>query len=285
LADRNRNRFRSDPASGTEGDYSSPVTITVTAEDGETTQDWTVTVTEAAAEASDATDILIFLLAEQTSLAVIDKTNHTVNIEVVNGTNLTNLTPAFVVSIGATADPESGTTGDYSSPVTITVTAEDGMTIQDWTVTVSEAPAGASDKTDILSYEIPEQTRDALIDGENHKVKVEVATGTDLTNLTPTWTLSPGATSVPTSGTAGDYSSNVTVTVTAEDGTTIQDWTVEVYIESEEIDATLFCDENLCEFDPDLEQECVEFLTACVADQPESSHDECVIAAIGICRE
>ena len=275
----------SDPASGTEGDYSSDVTITVTAQDGTTSQDWMVTVTEAAAEASTDTDILIFLLAEQTSLATIDKTNHTVAIEVVNGTDLMSLTPSFLVSIGATADPESGTEGDYSSDVTITVTAQDGTTTQNWIVTVTEAAAGLSDKTDILSFEIPEQTRDALIDGDNHKITVEVATGTDLTDLIPTWTLSPGATADPESGTEGDYSSDVTITVTAQDGTTTQEWIVEVYIESDEIDALLFCDENLCTNNEELQQECVEFLTSCVESEPEQNHDECIIMALEMCRE
>ncbi len=264
------------PASGTEGDYSSQVTITVTAEDGVTVQDWTVTVTEASAELSDATDIMIFLMAEQTSLAIIDPNNHTIAIEVINGTDLTNLTPIFLVSLGATSDPESGTAGDYSSEVTITVTAEDGVTVQDWKVNVSEAAPGASNQTDILAFEIPEQTRDALIDGENHKITVEVVMGTDPTSLTPTWTLSPGATSVPTSGTAGDYSSNVTITVTAEDGVTVQDWIVEVIVESDEFDASVYCQESLCETDAEKKQQCIDFITECFETEPEVNWDECV---------
>jgi hypothetical protein len=68
-----------------------------------------------------------------------------VDIKVVNGTALTALTPAFTLSLNATSTPATGTSENYSSAVTITVTAEDGETIQAWTVNVTEAAdAGAT---------------------------------------------------------------------------------------------------------------------------------------------
>jgi hypothetical protein len=270
----------SDPASETEGDYSTEVTITVTAEDGTTIQDWIVNVSEAP---SSDTEILLFGLAEQTSLAAIDRTTHTVDIEVVNGTDLTNLTPTFMLSIGASSEPVSETAGNYSSAVTITVTAEDGITTQDWTVNVTEATAGVSDKTDILSFEMPEQITDPTIDGNNHKVTVTVPVGTNTSILTPTFTLSPGATSVPVSGIASDYSEEFTITVTAEDGTTVQDWTVEV-IAVDDLNS-LFCNENLCTNDPGLQQECQDFLLVCLATQSQFDYDECLITAISLCSD
>ncbi len=48
-------------------------------------------------------DILTFSFAEQTGDATINSTNHTVNIEVANGTNLTNLVATFTLSDLATA--------------------------------------------------------------------------------------------------------------------------------------------------------------------------------------
>jgi hypothetical protein len=210
------------PASGTASDYSSEVTITVTAEDGTTTQDWKVNVSEAP---NDETDILTFTLTEETGPATINSTNHTVTIEVADGTNLTSLTPTFTLSTGATSVPASGTASDYSSEVTITVTAEDGITTQDWKVNVSEA---LNDETDILTFTFTEETGPATVDPVNHTIDIEVENGTDQTSLTPTFTLSDGATSVPASGTASDYSSEVTITVTAEDATTTQDWIVNV---------------------------------------------------------
>ena len=216
----------SSPVSGTTSDYSSPFIITVTAEDGTTTQDWTVNVTEE--PASDAADILAFILAEQTSLAVINKIDDTITIEVENGTDLTNLTPSFVLSPGATSVPASGTTGDYSSDVTITVTAADGTTTKDWTVTVTERPGGISDQTDILSFQIEAQVGDAVIDGVKHEIHVVIADGTQAWGLIATWTLSPGAVSTPPSGAGGiNWDGNQGIFVTAEDGTQ-QTWTVYV---------------------------------------------------------
>jgi hypothetical protein len=88
---------------------------------------------------SSANDITSFKLSEQTEAAAIDSNNHTVDIEVANGTDLTSLTPTIAVSDKATISLASRTTQDFSSPVTYKVTAEDGTT-QDWTVTVMEEP-------------------------------------------------------------------------------------------------------------------------------------------------
>ncbi len=212
----------SNPESGTTSDYSTPVTIEVTAEDGTTNQDWTVNVSEAP---NDSTDILSFSIPEQTAPAAINTSEHTVSIEVGHGTNLTSLLPTWTLSTGAASDPESGTAGDYSDPVTIEVTAQDGTTKQNWIVTVNEEP---NDETDILTFAVANQTGSATINGDAHSVTVEVSPGTDLTSLAPTWTLSEGATSAPVSGTSGDYSSPVTIVVTAQDGVAVQNWTVTV---------------------------------------------------------
>ncbi len=211
-----------DPSSGAAQDFSSEVTFTVTAEDGNTAQDWTVTVTEAL---NTETNILTFVLGEETGSASIDATSQTVTIEVANGTDLSSLTPTITLSEGASIDPASGTSQDFSTAVTYTVTAEDGLTSQDWTVTVTEAPSTA---TDILTFALTEQSGSATIDATNHTVSIEVVHGTDLTGLTPTLTLSAGASANPGSGTSQDFSSAVTYTITAEDGTTTQDWIVSV---------------------------------------------------------
>jgi hypothetical protein len=91
-----------------------------------------------AVELSDEKDILSFSLTEQTGPSTINATDHTVAIEVTQGTNVTALAPVISVSDRATIDPASGTARDFTSAVTYTVTAEDGST-QDWTVTVSVA--------------------------------------------------------------------------------------------------------------------------------------------------
>ena len=200
-------------------------------------------------EASSETDFLSYSFPEQTFAPVIDDVNHTITAEVGNGTDLTDLVANFTLSAYATTaiagtDQESGVTANnFSSPVTYTVTAEDGTT-QDWIVTVTEASVYT--ETDFLSYSFPEETGAATIDDVNHTIDIEVNWLANLTDLVADFTLSYGA-SATISGTAqesgvttNNFSSAVTYTVTAEDGTTTQDWVVTVTMETSPLGAT--CD-------------------------------------------
>ncbi|MDA3818859.1 MAG: T9SS type A sorting domain-containing protein [Candidatus Delongbacteria bacterium] len=220
----------------TPNDFTSPVTYTITAQDGVTTQDYTVTVTEE--PASTEAELLVYSIPEQITPAAIDDVNHTVDIDVPFGTDVTALVATFELSDDATAEvggvvQESGVTAnDFTTPVTYTVIAQDGTTTQDWIVTVT--PEAANTGTDILTYGFPEQTAPAAIDDVEHTISVNVSTGTDVTALVATFTLSVGATAeiggvVQESGvTTNDFSSTVTYTITAEDGSTTQDWVVTV---------------------------------------------------------
>ena len=174
---------------------------------------------------SDQKDMLTFVLADQTGPATIDAGAATVAIEVDNGTGLTSLSPTITISDDATISPTSGTPQDFSSAVTYTVTAQDGST-KDWTVNVTEA-ALLSDQKDMLTFVLADQTGPAIIDAGAATVAIEVDNGTGLTSLSPTITISDDATISPTSGTPQDFSSAVTYTVTAQDGST-KDWTVNV---------------------------------------------------------
>jgi len=211
------------PLSGVAMDFSSPATYTVTAEDGTTVQDWAVTITVLP---NTETDITAFTLAEETGPATIDLLGHAVTIEVSYGTDLAFLTPNIAVSPGATIDPQSGTSQDFTSGLSYTVTAEDGVTLQVWNVTVTLSPANT--ETDIVAFSIPQLISPAVIDNSLHTVSGTVAYGTNLTARVPTIAVSPGATIDPGSGTVTDLSSPVTYTVTAEDGTTTQEWVVSI---------------------------------------------------------
>jgi hypothetical protein len=213
-----------DPESGVAQDFTNPVTYTVTAEDN-TEKTWTVTVTNAATQNSEA-NILTFELAEQTAPATIDAGDQTVAIEVEYATDVTELTPTITVSYGASINPESGVAQDFTNPVTYSVTAEDGTTTEEWVVTVTEA--AQSSEADILTFEIAEQTGPALINTEEQTVSIEVVNSTDLTSLTPTITVSEGASINPESGVAQDFTNPVTYSVTAEDGITALEWVVTV---------------------------------------------------------
>jgi len=271
------------PPSGTSQNYNDDLRIRVTDDDGVTYQDWTVNVTVQAPPANDATEILLFKFDEQTSLAVFDRTNHTIEIEVVNGAVLTNLIPRFKLSSGAISVPLSGIALDFSAPVTIGVTAEDGVTAQDWTVTTTVEEAGLGTKADILYFTAEGATHDATISLDSRTVTLEVAAGTNLADLTALFTLSPGAISIPPSGASLNFGGGpVTIKVTSEDGKTVKDWNVTVYAE-DEFDPALFCQQNLCEDDEDRQIACRLALIECLSDDTEINYEECVLLALFAC--
>lgn len=177
---------------------------------------------------STEAEIDSFKLAEQTGPATINSGAATVDIEVINGTDLSSLEPDIYISERAMVDPPSGEPADFSEgSVVFTVTAEDRTTTKDWTVTVTEKQELSSEKK-ILGFVLADETGDAVIDTVAFTVTAEVAYGTDLSALVPTIEVSAGATISPESGVAQDFSAGaVTYTVTAQDAST-QDWTATV---------------------------------------------------------
>ncbi|MFO8067029.1 MAG: T9SS type A sorting domain-containing protein [Bacteroidales bacterium] len=161
---------------------------------------------------SDENDIISFVLDEQTSEADINVTEKTVTIEVEYGTDVTALTPDIEVSEGATIDPESGTTQDFSDTFQYTVTAENADQAT-WSVIVTEA---LNNENDIISFVLDEQTSEADINATDKTVTIEVEHGSDVTALTPDIEVSEGATIDPESGTTQDFSDTFQYTVTAE---------------------------------------------------------------------
>jgi hypothetical protein len=89
-----------------------------------------------------------------------------------------------------------------------------------------------STATDILSFTLPQQTAPGAINFNNHTVAIQVAHGTNVTALTPTISVSYGATIAPTSGTARNFATPQTYVVTALDEVTTQEWTVTVTVAS-----------------------------------------------------
>lgn len=179
-------------------------------------------------------EIVSFEVDMQMAAATINTTAATITLEVLNGTNLATLTPEFTLSLGATAtiaavEQVSGVTVvDFTNPVQYTVTAEDGVTEKIWTVTITEA--AVSDKAEIVSFSLAEQIGPATIDSEAKTVEITVAPGTDVAILTPTITVSLGATISPESGVVQDFTDAFDYIVTAQDGTTTKVWTVTVTI-------------------------------------------------------
>jgi len=211
------------PASGIAQDFTSAVSYVVTAADN-TTKTWTVNVTTASP--SNEAEILAFDIPSQLS-STINSTNATVDIIMPLGTDVTNLIPTITVSPFATINPASGVAQDFTNPVTYTVTAQDNST-KIWTVTVTTQ---LNNQAEIVSFDIPNQVS-STINSTNATVDVVMPYGTDLTNLTPTITVSAGATISPASGVAQDFTNPVQYTVTAENGVNQKVWTVSVTLDA-----------------------------------------------------
>ena len=219
-------------------DFSGPVILRVTAEDGVTSQNWTINVSVAPNTETEIVEFG-FGMPPQTSDATIDTENHTIEIEVERGTDVTNLMAEFMISEGAMAkivevEQMSGTTeNDFTNAVTYTVVAEDGTTMQNWIITVMQAP---NDETDILTFGFatPPQNGETVIDTENHTIEIKVDNGTDLSSLIGMFTFSDGATAkigdvMQESGiTTTDFNEPVVYTVIAEDGVSEMNWTINV---------------------------------------------------------
>lgn len=112
------------PANGAVQDFSKgAVKYTVTAQDTNTTKEYLVTVTAAAAD--DDTKMQSF--SYQGIAGTINTTAGTVKLEVPAGTDLTKFAPTIVIPSTATIEPASGVAQDFSKgPVTYTVTAQSG---------------------------------------------------------------------------------------------------------------------------------------------------------------
>jgi hypothetical protein len=104
---------------------------------------------------SSAKNILTFVFPGL-PVAVISGTN--INLTVAAGTPVTALAPTYTVSPWATGSPASGTSRNFSTPQTYTITAADSST-QTYTVTVTVAPPP-------LTYNF----NDATLQGWNNRV-------------------------------------------------------------------------------------------------------------------
>ncbi len=85
---------------------------------------------------SSESEISSFVFSGLTPPVTADVTGTTITATVPYGTDVTSLAPTIAVPEEATVEPASGTAQDFSSPVTYTVTAEDGTTTT-YTVTVT----------------------------------------------------------------------------------------------------------------------------------------------------
>lgn len=107
-----------------------------------------------------AAEITSFTIPGQTGTSVINSSTRTIGITMPSGTSLTSLVGSFTLSAGATAKvgttaQVSGTTiNNFTNPVVYTVTAQDGVTTKNWTVTVTTAIASSPSFASGGTYEL-----------------------------------------------------------------------------------------------------------------------------------
>ena len=196
------------PSFGVAQDFTNLVTYTVTAVDG-TTQTYDVTVTVAL---NPAKAITAFNFATPAATGVINEINHTISVNVPNGTDVTVLIATFVttgagVSIGETTQISATTANNFATTKTYRVTAANGTT-QDYivTVTVLAATQVAPDNTG--SANVDSTKPQVVITNPTQDVAVTISSGTTDAKIDVSSFISSGMGDIP----------KITITSTAGSG-------------------------------------------------------------------
>ena len=164
----------------------------------------------------------------------VDEDNKMVRLDFPAGTDVTHLTPTIVISNYATIEPKSGVAQDFTNPVYYTVTSLSGATSQ---YMVEAIVHDADNEKSILSFRFDALDESGVIDQIARAISFLLPAETDVTQLVPTIEVSEGATVEPASGVAQDFSTPVTYTVTAQNGTTAV-YTVTVDLEGGNMEPT-----------------------------------------------
>ena len=208
-----------------------PVTYTVTAMD-QSTQTYAVTVTQAVVLSPDCDMTALGLTVNgNTYSGTINGTDVTLQVPWDCRNLLSGLTPSYTVSGAATVTPTDPQdfTNSASTPVDYTVHAQDGIHTKIYHVRVNVTPV--STDCDMLGFstDIGGKTYSAAISGT--KVTLGVPSGTVVSALVPTVTVSQFATVAPASGIAQDFSTSaVSYLVTAQDGVASKTYSVNVVV-------------------------------------------------------
>lgn len=189
------------------------------------------TIKQNPAPKSSEAKILAFSINEETDPAIINHNDKTVTVYVNKGTDLTQLTPIIEISEGASISPASGVSQDFTNPVKYKVTSEDSKTISEYIVKVNINYGPNANKADFITFSAEGQIGESIIDTETKTVKLSLsASVSDLSNVKATAEISPGATITPSVEETYDYSEPVQFTITSEDKTTVNKYTVEITI-------------------------------------------------------
>ena len=204
-------------------DFSQPVTYTLTAADGSKTQHTlTVTSQSQASNAKEIVSIRFTIDGKTYSAGSQDKTSWGARLPWSVNLAAIPQPPHIVVSPGADFSPKNQT--DFSQPVTYTITAADKSTRQ-ITLGLGKAPwaqpdnANADSEKEVVAlfFNISGKSYIGTVDNKTKTIQVSLPSNTTLSNLpSPIIQVSQNATIDKANQT--DFSSPVTYTVTAKDG-------------------------------------------------------------------
>ena len=226
------------PASDVPKDFTdseaNPVQYVVTAEDGHTTQTYSITITH---KKSTEANIISFKIGS--IVAKIDEPSRKITAEVEKTQALNAITPEITVSEGATVEPKTNTLQDFTNPVTYTVTAENRKTTKKYEVTITHKK---STEAEITSFKVGDVK--ANIEQSTGKITLKVENSVALNKIKPEIEISKGASISPASLEEKDFTASdvdpVKYTVTAEDKHTTKVYNVSITHKSSEAKITSF---------------------------------------------
>ena len=219
---------------------SNVITVEVTAEDGETTKTYTVTVTRSAPPSSDAT--LSALTLSRVDFGTFSSATTSYSAQVANSVTQTTVTPTVndsgarhIIKLGGVTDSDRTISlAVGSNVITVEVTAEDGETTKTYTVTVTRSAPPSSDAT--LSALTLSRVDFGTFSSATTSYSAQVANSVTQTTVTPVVNDS-GARHIIKLGGVTDSdgtvslavgSNVITVEVTAEDDSTKKTYSVTV---------------------------------------------------------
>jgi hypothetical protein len=136
------------------------------------------------------------------------------------GTNIKALAMTFSLPTGATVSPASGSTQDFTNPITYTITAENGTIVKYIVKVVIQAPPKSSAKQILgFSFEELKPIIKLSINYSTFEISGEIPSSANIKMLKPTITISDKASVSPNTLMVQDFSNPVKYTVVAEDGT------------------------------------------------------------------
>jgi gliding motility-associated-like protein len=226
-------------------------------------------------------NILSFTVQDQTEEAVINANAKTITVEVRCDADLTNLAPSFTLSPNTLArvnevQQTSGVSiNDFTQPVVYSIESAAGCIQQLWSISIIKK--SEHHDTDILSFTITGQTKEAVINAASKTISIEAPCYADLSNLAPSFTLSPNTIAQvngvsQTSGvTQNDFTQPVIYSITSTLGCNEQLWSITIIKKTEQDDGlTNFVDFYLAEqLEPgviDLENNTITVEVSCITD-------------------